>query len=335
MTDPAVERVAVVVLNWNGVADTFTCLDALAAQRRPDLAGPHDPVVIVVDNGSTDDSVAKLRLRSERGEIVLLENESNRGFAGGVNVGIRHALNEGFDAIALLNNDAVPEPTWLEELVRAMTRTDAAIVTGLLLDERGGKIDSAGDAYSWWGMPFPRGRDDPAASAPASGYVAAASGGATLYRASVFRDVGLFDEEFFAYFEDVDLSLRAQARLHRIYYTDRATALHVRGASSSRVAGFTTFQSFKNLPLVAIKNVPARHILRVGARFALLYAAMLVNAIRTGRARPALRGVSAALRLTFAHALPERRRIQHERRLSSAGFARLMSPHNPWRRRAG
>ena len=326
MINAQVARVAIVVLNWNGSTDTLRCLDAVA--RQIDV----NPVIIVVDNNSEDESLHRLRPLAASGRIVLLENDSNDGFAGGVNVGITYALARGFDAVALLNNDAVPQPRWLVELVTAMNESKAAIVTGLLLDEAGSKVDSAGDFYSWWGMPFPRARGEDADQAPASGFVASASGGATLYRSDVFREIGLFDENFFAYFEDVDLSLRAQSALLRVYYTRDAVAFHARGSSSSQVSGLTTYQSFKNLPLLAIKNVPGRYLPLLWARFSLLYGALLVNAIRTGRGKPALRGMRSAITLTFTYALTERRRIQRLRQLSAQGFTRLMSPHDPWQR---
>lgn len=321
-----IQRVLVVILNWNGADDTVACLEGLLA-----LEGP-PPSIVVVDNASSDDSLDVLRPFGERGDITIIENATNDGFAGGVNVGIRHGLEAGYDAIALLNNDAVPDAAWLRRLVQAMERTGASIVTGLIVDETGTLVDSSGDFYSWWGMPFPRSRNLTIGAAPRSGFVAAASGGATLYRNEVFNDIGLFDDAFFAYFEDVDFSLRAQLRRHRVYYERDAVVRHKRGASSSRVEGFTTFQSFKNLPQILIKDVPGAMLPVMLPLFLLLYGAMFGNAVRTGRGRYAWRGIREAWRLAVSRSMRERRRIQSSRLLGVREFTHLLAAHNPLRR---
>ncbi|HJA03273.1 MAG TPA: glycosyltransferase family 2 protein, partial [Candidatus Microbacterium stercoravium] len=225
-------RTLVVVLNWNGLDDTLDCLTALEAQT-------HDAFdVLVIDNGSVGDDVARLRERG--GSFTLHTEPTNLGFAGGVNVGIRRALAEGYDAVALLNNDATPEPTWLEVLDAALDRTGASIATGLLVRrsddaDLDGTIDTAGDAVSTWGMPFPRYRGRPAHEAPEQGPVFSASGGASLFRTDLFRDIGLFDETFFAYFEDIDIGFRARLRGHAIIYDPAAVAHHKIGATSGRI----------------------------------------------------------------------------------------------------
>ncbi|MFC3399283.1 glycosyltransferase family 2 protein [Microbacterium amylolyticum] len=122
-------RVLVVVLNWNGVDDTMDCLDALSQQTHAHA---------MCSSSITGRQAMMLRgcVRARRaGTFLLHEEPENLGFAGGVNVGIRRGLREGYDAIALLNNDAVPEPEWLAALVAAIDREDASIATGLLLRE--------------------------------------------------------------------------------------------------------------------------------------------------------------------------------------------------------
>ena len=134
---------------------------------------------------------------------------------------------------------------------------DVAIVTGRLLMADGSTVDSTGDFYSVWGLAFPRDRGEAAEPVRPSGEVFAASGGASLYRSALFADVGLFDEDFFAYFEDVDVSFRAQLAGHRVHYCAAAVAYHDQGATSRKLAGFATEQYFRNLPLLLVKNVPA------------------------------------------------------------------------------
>lgn len=303
-------RTLVVVLNWNGLDDTLDCLTALEAQT-------HDAFdVLVIDNGSVGDDVARLRERG--GSFTLHTEPTNLGFAGGVNVGIRRALAEGYDAVALLNNDATPEPTWLEVLDAALDRTGASIATGLLVRrsddaDLDGTIDTAGDAVSTWGMPFPRYRGRPAHEAPEQGPVFSASGGASLFRTDLFRDIGLFDETFFAYFEDIDIGFRARLRGHAIIYDPAAVAHHKIGATSGRIPGFTVRQTFQNLPVLITKNVPRGLRSMIVPRFVLLFGMMLAKATLTGSAKPAWSGLRRGLRLAASHGRTERRRIQGSR----------------------
>lgn len=315
-------RVLVVVLNWNGIDDTEECLDALAGQTHP-------ADVLVVDNGSSLDDVRRLRARAATGAIRLRLEPENLGFAGGVNVGIRLAQHDGYDAVALLNNDALPEPGWLEALVAALEAdAEAAIATGLLLrrsDDRAvaGTIDTAGDGLSTWGMPFPRGRADGRERAPERGRVFSASGGASLYRTALFDEIGLFDETFFAYFEDIDIGFRARLAGHEIVYEPTAVAHHRIGATSGRIPGFTVRQTFKNLPMLLVKDVPdgLRHV--IWPRFALLFTMMLAKTLATGSGAHAVRGIGSAIRL-LPHALRERRRIQGSRVATAADIDALL-----------
>jgi GT2 family glycosyltransferase len=322
-------RTLVVVLNWNGLADTLECLDALAGQT-------HDRFdVLVIDNGSAGDDAARIR---ERLEILNMSRDSdnsgakpgssthsqnlttfvlhiepeNLGFAGGVNVGIRWAFAGDYEAIALLNNDAVPDADWLANLDAALSRTDASVAASLML-QAGDVIDTAGDAMTTWGMPFPRFRGAPAHEAPESEPVFSASGGASLYRTRLFRDIGMFDETFFAYFEDIDIGFRARLRSHAIVYEPSAVVHHKIGATSGKIPGFTVRQTFQNLPVLITKNVPRGLRRIIVPRFILLLTMMLAKATLTGSAKPAWTGLSRGIRTSVTHGRRERRRIQGSR----------------------
>ncbi len=305
-------RVAVVVLNWNGASLLSDCLDSLLAQDHPDFS------VIVVDNHSTDNSKEVLEgLRQKSGErLQIIYNNRNSGFAGGVNIGIRQAMDQGYDMIALFNNDAVAEPNWLSQLVAAIENDPTVgIATGLLLHADGQTIDSTGDFYSIWGLAFPRNRDQATDQAPESGFVFGATGGASLYRIELLKQIGLFDEAFFAYYEDVDLSFRAQLAGWKVYYTKTAVAHHKRGATSDKIPGFAKYQMFKNLPLLFWKNVPRGLLWKIGLRFKLIYTLMFINALLQGNAGPALKGAATAI-ARLPYALTKRLEIQRQRRCS-------------------
>ncbi len=303
--------IAVVIPTWDGAGLLPPCIRSLAAQTYPDVT------VVVVDNGSVDNTSQVLDdLAAQIAPVPLrvIRNATNLGFAGGVNTGIRFALDAGFELIALFNNDAVADPDWLANLAGELTdRPRVGMVTCLFLLGDGALIDSTGDFYCNWGFAFPRDRGIPRAQAPSSGPVFGASGGATLYRAELFRRVGLFDEDFFAYYEDVDLSFRAQLSGWEVRYCRDAVAFHLQAETSGRIPGFGIKQTFRNLPLLLIKNVPGRLLLPIGARFVLLYALMLVNSVLKGQGRGALAGAGAAARLFFTVGLRGRRRVQASR----------------------
>lgn len=313
-------NVCVVVLNWNGVDDTLQCLDSLLAQTYTPFH------VLVVDNGSVDDSVELLQSYQAKhsSNITLVLNKTNLGFAGGVNTGIRWALERDYAYIALFNNDATAKKTWLKELVSGVSSDEIGVSTGLLLHEDGSTIDSSGDWVSHWGLSFPRSRGESAEEAPESGFVFSASGGASLYRTALFRDIGLFDEDFFAYYEDVDVSYRAQLAGWKVRYTPKAVAYHKQGATSSKIPGFTVYQTFKNLPLLFIKNTPLRLIPHVGVRFYLAYFLMLGNAIFKGSAIPALKGFFVGGILSLKKLMFERPGIQRSKKVSADYIRSLM-----------
>lgn len=305
-------RALIVVLNWNGIDDTLQCLDSLLQQS---YKHTH---ILVVDNGSIDNS--KLLLDEYQSqhpkEIDVVYNPANFGFAGGVNTGIEWALNEDYEYVALFNNDATADKDWLKNLVKAIEPDEIGISTGLLLHEDGKTIDSSGDWFSSWGLAFPRNRGDKARKAADSGLVFGASGGASLYKTAMFRDIGLFDEDFFAYYEDVDMSFRAQLAGWKVAYTSEAIAYHKQGATSKKIPGFAIYHTFKNLPLLYLKNVPTRLLFPIGVRFYFAYWLIVGNAIAHGNGWPALKGVWMSFALSFKKRI-ERWHIQKHKRVTA------------------
>lgn len=317
-------RVAIVIPNWNGADELQACLDSLLVQDFEDY------LIIVVENGSTDDSIDILKTIAAKNptKIHIIYNKTNLGFAGGVNTGIRFALDQGFDGVALFNNDATADKKWLPSLVKAAEPKDIGISTGLLLHEDGKTIDSTGDWFSTWGLPFPRNRGDKTAKAPSAELVFGASGGASLYKTALLKDIGLFDEDFFAYYEDADVSFRAQLAGWKVVYTPTAIAYHKQGATSKKIPGFAVYQTFKNLPLLFAKDVPKGLILSVGIRFYLAYILMFLNAIKNGAGLPAVKGLGKSIVLKPS-ALKKRRLIQKNKRVSSDYIKSILWPDLP------
>ena len=179
-----------------------------------------------------------------------------------------------------------------------------------------------------WGVPELVAENKPAPEAPESGYVFGATGGATLYKTSLFKEIGLFDEKFFAYNEDVDISWRAQLAGHKFYYESSAIAYHKHSATSSKIPGFTTTQVFQNLPLVYWKNVPLQLLWPIGWRFFLAYCMFIFWKTTQGAFVPAVKGVWRSWKL-FPHALRERRSIQKSRVVEMSYIKSIIWPNLP------
>lgn len=301
-------KTAVVVPNWNGLDSLAACLDSLLAQT----IGAE---IVVVENGSSDGSVEFLK--TEYSQITVLPQVVNLGFDGGVNVGINYAIAKNYDLVALLNNDAVAEPNWLENLTRAMHIKEVGIATCAFMSIDKQHLDSTGDQFTVWGLPFPRGRGENSAEPYKNKTdIFGASGGASLYRISMLKQIGLFDEDFFAYYEDVDISFRAQLAGWKVKYVPGAIAYHDTGSTSRKIKGFTTYQTMKNQPLVIFKNVPAGLMWPILWRFIIAYKLFFLRAISRGQGWTALKGACKGIVLLFKKA-PERRRIQKTRTVSN------------------
>ena len=307
MVTPKNNHVFVVVPNWNGADKLATCLDSLLAQS-------HTATIVVVENGSTDGSAQVLE---KYPDVVVLPQLKNLGFAGGVNVGFRYAIEQGAELVAAFNNDAIADKNWLQNLVKTMQSDNkVGIVTGKLLNSAGDRLDSTGEFYTTWGLPYPRGRgEDNLDKYDHQTEIFAASGGASLYRVKMLEQIGLFDEKFFAYYEDVDLSFRAQLAGWKITYVPTALAYHQIGATTSKIKGFTTYQTMKNLPLLLRKNLPLSLGLKVGLRFWLAYLSFFASAVARGQFWPAFKGLMMTFGL-LPHTLKERRKIQKNRQVS-------------------
>ncbi len=288
--------VAIVIPNWNGLEGLADCLHSLLKQS-------YAADVLLVDNGSTDLSVAMVEKQFP--EVTIIQLNKNYGFAGGVNAGIKKSLEAKYAYTALFNNDAVADPDWLARLVAALEADqDCGMATCSFISMDKSHYDSTGDQYTIWGLPYPRGRGRPVDhSFDSQTDVFGVSGGASLYRNALFRRIGLFDEDFFAYYEDVDISWRARLAGFTATFVPEAIAYHQIGGTSSKMKGFTTYQSFKNMPLVVYKNIPKGLLWRVVPRFCLAYAAFGVTALKRRHGWHALRGWLAFLRL-----IPKKRR---------------------------
>lgn len=315
MLDVDNNKVALIVLNWNCAEDTIDCINSLLSQSNqvPDL--------ILVDNASSDNSLEVLEdfiAQHNNSAIRLIKNTVNSGYTGGNNIGFSYALNEGYEYIGTLNPDAVADRDWVSALTNELfSYSDAGIVTGILAKSNKTHLDTTGEQYSTWGIPSPRGRDQPLDKAPNEAeYVFGSTGGGFIVRAEVLRNIGIFDEKFFMYFEDVDFCFRAQLAGYRVRYTPKAIAYHKISASTNKVPGLAVYNTFKNLPMLYVKNMPLRLWFKTYPRFVLAYTLILGNAVIRGRGAPALKGWFKSW-LLIPHMFRERLRIQKSRKVST------------------
>jgi len=314
-------NVYVVIPNWNGLDLIGPCLDSLLIQSKK-------AQIVVVDNGSTDGS--KELIESKYKDIILLAQPHNLGFAGGVNVGISYALEQAADYVILFNNDAVAEENWVEKLVgSAENHKEHGIITSKFMRMDKLHLDSTGDFYSIWGLPFPRGRNEEDKVQYDTGIdVFGATGGASLYRAEMLNQIGLFDEDFFAYYEDVDISFRAQLAGWKVLYEPEAIAYHHVSATSSRLGDFARFHSAKNFLLVYAKNMPGKLYFKYLPLFTLQLLRMAASSLVRRKFKVFLRGTWAAIKL-HSSTSKKRKVIQKGRKVTLKYIDNMLYHHRP------
>ncbi len=252
--------VACVVVNWNGWSDTLACLRTLVHQTW------HPLHVFVVDNGSSNDSVARLGAFFEEAKagptrFTLLQSEENVGFSSGANIGIREALGQGAQFVWLLNNDTECPPDTLEKLMRAAAHDGGAGIVGTVLyyHDNPARVQAWSGGYieRWLGTATHYYK--PVRQARGS-YTTFAS---ALIRAEVLQEVGLLFEGFFMYYDDSDFCLRMEKTHWTIAVAGDTAVLHKESASTEgprhpfmektiAVSGMKFLQRHSPLPWLSI-----------------------------------------------------------------------------------
>ena len=234
-------RVFIIVLNWNGIAHTLECLESLSRLTYPDYE------IILVDNGSVDDSVETVRRRFPW--VLLIENEQNLGYTGGNNIGMQHALKQGADYVWLLNNDTVVEPDVLGKLVfEAEACPEAGLISPVVRyyddPEKIQYIGACPDfrTFSFNPVTEPAALDDPLVQRILMLY-----GTALFIRRSVIETIGFLNERYFAYQEDFDYSLRALQANFRTMVMPDTYILHKESQTSEKGSPFHVFLMTRNL----------------------------------------------------------------------------------------
>ncbi len=292
--------ITVIIVNWNGRKFLPECLEGLRRQVYRDFS------VILVDNGSQDGSTVFVSEHYPEVRIVALAD--NRGFAAANNVALRTVETE---FVALLNNDAVPDPLWLKSLVEALEEHPQAglAASKMLLYDRREMIDRAGDGYTKAGAALLRGRGLSADGHGMREWVFGACAAAVLYRMAMLHDIGFFDEDFFLLYEDVDLSFRAQLKGYACLYVPEALVYHKSSSSIVHDSSRSVYYGHRNLEWVYIQNMPSRLLLRTIIPHILYDIAALSYFATHGRGKDFFRAKKDALK-GLKRALKKRQRIQ-------------------------
>ncbi len=249
-------KLAIVILNWNGA-------DLLRKYLPAVIAYSNEADIYVIDNASTDNSVALLK--EEFPKVGLVVNDKNHGFAGGYNLGLK---NIKADYYCLLNSDVEVTENWLNPILKGFKELNVTIIQPKILDLKkrthfeyagagGGFIDKLG-------YPFCRGRIFQALEEDQGQYndireIFWATGACMFVKSTAFWDLGGFDMDYFAHQEEVDLCWRAKNNGHKVYYIGESKVYHLGGSTLSNMNPKKTFLNFRNSLYSIIKNLPKKN----------------------------------------------------------------------------
>lgn len=243
--------VSIIILTWNSKKYLHTCIEKLAVQTI------HEFEVILVDNGSEDNTLDELQDKHLTSNLFIHRLSSNLGFATANNIGVHLARGKW---VALLNVDAFPQPEWLEKLIGIAESgtgynsfTSHQIQAGSL-----DLFDGAGDSYHVSGIAWRRYYNKPIheyENQPEE--VFSACPAAALYLRDDFLEMGGFDEDYFSYFEDVDLGFRLRLAGKKCLYVPDAVVHHVGSASTGKRSDFSVYYGYRNMIWTFFKNMPS------------------------------------------------------------------------------
>ena len=306
--------VSVIIVNWNGKEYISKCLESLKKQTFREFS------VILVDNCSNDGSLGIVRKNFSDTKIIRLAQ--NFGFAKACNIGIKEVKTP---YTVLLNNDAIAHQLWLEELVNAMNenRDIGFAASKMIFYYNPDSIDRAGDAYTRAGAGLLRGRGEPIDNFNEKELIFGACGAAAIYRTSMLKKIGLFDENFFLLYEDVDLSFRAQLQGYRCLYVPKAVVYHMSTQSIGYDSDVSVYYGHRNLEWVYTQNMPSKLLLRTLLPHILYDFAALLYFLYIGRGKIFLKAKKDAIKY-LPRALKKRKIILKKQTVTDVYIFNLM-----------
>ncbi|WP_424031105.1 glycosyltransferase family 2 protein [Methanoregula sp.] len=243
--------ISVVVVNFNGKKFLDDCLSSLACQTFRDFE------IILVDNGSSDGSAGYVKERYP--SVILVGTGKNLGFAGGTNTGIRAAKGA---FIFTLNNDTIADPHLLEEIIKPMQADPCVGMCGTKILFPDGRINSTAICISRSGAAWDRGMGEPdRGQYDTAEEIFGPCAGAALYRRVMLDEIGLFDEDFFLFMEDIDLAFRGRLAGWKCWYVPTARVVHIHGGTAGFRSDISLYYGNRNLVWYVVKNFPPRTLL--------------------------------------------------------------------------
>ncbi len=309
--------ISIIIVTWNSKKYLADCLGHLVAQSFQDFE------IILVDNGSTDGSLDGLREKYPSLDFCIHKLDGNMGFSVANNTGANLARGRW---LALLNTDAFPEKDWLSNLIAAAERNPdySSFSSRQIKADDVNFLDGAGDAYHVSGFAWKRYLSYPAEDyCKESVEVFSSCAAAALYSREAFLEVGGFDEDFFSYYEDVDLGFRLRLAGHRALYVADAVVEHVGSGALGIRSDFAFYYSHRNLVWIFFANMPSPYFwLYLPAHFMTNLVYIIYYTLQ-GRGKilwkakwDAIHGLSASLR--------KRRTIQARRRVNPSDLVGIM-----------
>ena len=246
--------VAIILISWNNETDTIDCLRSLEKITYPNYK------IFVIDNGSNEESVSKLR-PFNIGRVELIENGQNLGFSGGNNVGIKKALKENFDYVLLLNNDTTVEPNFLEELIKVGESDEKIGVVGPKIYYHGDRtrIWYGGGDFTWLGggRHLQYNEIDRAPNETEPRKTKYMTGCAFLIKSEIIKKVNLMSEEFFLYYEDTDWSLSVRKAGYKVMYAPASKIYHKVSRTTSKLGSpMIHYYHIRNALLLSKRQAP-------------------------------------------------------------------------------
>jgi GT2 family glycosyltransferase len=304
-----VTQVDIIIPNWNGKDWLRACLNSLLQQTFTDFE------IILVDNNSTDGSVELVKQNYP--QVQVLELNENTGFSGAINRGINSGTAP---YICMFNNDAIAEPDFLENLLKSLKAKEvegfAIAAAQVTFYHQPNIINSAGLFVGADGIGRDRGfQQENGANFESGLEVFGTSGVAALFKREMLKEVGLLDEDFFLYSEDVDLCYRAQLAGYRCLYVPNARVRHIGSASSEKISGKAVRLASRNGVLTIIKNFPLSILILYLPAIILGQVYQLWLFARRKKLKSALLGKLDILKLLLI-TLSKRRTIQQNRKIS-------------------
>ncbi|KXG76290.1 glycosyltransferase family 2 protein [Thermotalea metallivorans] len=295
-------KVSIIIPNYNGGKYLKVCLDALRRQTFKDFE------TIIVDNASTDSSY-KIISDYYYPNFQLIKLDKNYGFSKAVNEGIKIAKGE---YVVLLNNDTEVKEDWLYHLIQCIKEDDRIFSCSSKMIQYYDriKIDDAGDAYTILGWAYKRGDGQSIEKYDKNEEVFSSCAGAAIYRRKIFNQIGDFDEQFFAYMEDVDIGYRARIYGYRNVYCPDAIVYHIgSGTSKGKYNEFKIELAARNNVYVPYKNMPLVQLLFNLPFLCIGFLIKYMFFVKKGYGRVYLNGLCEGLK-----SLKKIRRVKYERK---------------------